>query len=264
MKPRDSQALARQACGFLIFCLAFLVLFLTSSPYKAGSEYSEAQLRQALEYVQTLGPDTQIFLYRNGQPETKIHADTTFAKGVADRLVHERPGRYRRAWGTEYISIVAVDTFFMVDRDARLSQLRDLPLQDFLKEDMLALPQSDLGCHAASFQKFNWAAGGYVLVDLGYYGEDSRSAIDCVLAGFDALDGLPLRSNSFDQSLLPDADVRLVIVDYVRLCAHQGVSDAPAKVRSRHGISSLPSLGCVARELSNALGQMGSLREPSD
>ncbi|MGL3606835.1 hypothetical protein ACSV9I_10005 [Rhizobium sp. G187] len=255
MKSRDSAALARQGFGILIFCLFFLGVFLTSSPYKAGSEYSQAQLRQAFDYVQALGPDTQIFLYRNGQPETKIHADSAFAKDVADSLIRERRGRYRRAWGTEHISIVAVDTFFTADQEARLSQLRDLPMQDFIKEDMLALPRSNLGCHAASFQKFNWAVGGYVLVDLGYHREHSRSAIDCVLAGFDALDGLPLKSNSFDQARLPDIDVRLVIVDYVRLCAHQGMSDAPAKVRSRYGISSLPSLGCVARELSMALSQ---------
>lgn len=260
LKTPTRDKFARQGYSFLIICLFLLAIFLVSGPYKAGTDYSAAQLRQASDYVQALVPDTQIFLYPNGQPTTKIHADATFARAVSESLMRERPGRYRRAWGTEDIAIVAVENFFTADREARLRQLRDLPLPDFLKEGMLVLPESDLGCHAASFQQFGWAVGGYVLVDLGYYREDSKPAIDCVLAGFDAVDGMPLKGNSFDQALLPGADVRLVIVDYVRLCAHKGVSDAQDGLRSRHGISSLPSIGCVRQELSMALSQ---IPEPS-
>ncbi len=252
--------MARQGYSFLIICLFVLAIFLLSGPYKVGTDYSAVQLRQALDYMQALGSDTQIFLYPNGQPTTKIHADATFARDVSESLMRERPSRYRRAWGTEDIAIVAVENFFTADRETRLRQLRDLPLPDFLKEGMLVLPQSDLGCHAASFQQFGWAVGGYVLVDLGYYREGSEPAIDCVLAGFDVVDGMPLKGNSFDQALLPGADVRLVIMVYVRLCAHKGVSDAQEGVRSRHGISSLPSIGCVRQELSVALSQ---IPEPS-
>lgn len=250
--------LARQGYVLLIFIVFLLVVFLTSSPYKPSDDYAAAQLQQALDFVQAIGPDTQIFLYPDGQPTTKIYASTTFKREIADSLVHERPGRYRQAWGREDIAIVAVDNFFTADQEAREAQLRDLPLPQFIKEDMLALPQSDLGCHAANFQNFGWAGGGYVLVDLGYHREHSRSAIDCVLAGFDAVDGLPLKSNSFDQTLLPDHGVRLVLVDYVRLCSHNGLSDAEEKRRSRSGITTLPSLGCVAQELAAAIREVSS------
>jgi hypothetical protein len=214
--------LAWQGYSLLIVCLFVLSIFLLSGPYKVGTDYSAVQLRQALDYVQALGSDTQIFLYPNGQPTTKIHADATFARDVSESLMRERPGRYRRAWGNEDIAIVAVENFFTADRGARLRQLRDLPLPDFLKEGMLALPQSDIGCHAANFQQFGWAVGGYVLVDLSYHREHSEPVIDCVLAGFDAVDGMPLKGNSFDQALLPDADVRLVIVDYCAPLRPQG------------------------------------------
>jgi hypothetical protein len=50
-------------------------------------------------------------------------------------------------------------------------------------------------------------------------------------------------------SSLPSAPVRKLVIGYVKASSREDISDAEPRIRSRYGISSLPSMECVSDAL---------------
>lgn len=207
------------------------------------------ELQSAHAYVENISQESSVFLFPDGQPTTEVIGTDEFSNHAVKYLMDSRPGRYRRAWGSGNIMVIQVKNFFLSGVDERRSIIANTSLPDFIQKDIVSSPHASGGCSAKLLQQFGWAVAGYILVDSHYHPSGSASERNCLLAGFDALDGLPLSNNSFELSSLPSAPVRRVVIDYVKACSREGISDAEPRIRSRYGISSLPSMKCVSDAL---------------
>lgn len=254
MYERSRKEIGYRTLLVLAFILAAFLLITFKS--RAPARYPEGELRAAEQYVSQLPANTAVNMFNDNQPTTALIGASELTEQLLTILKEDRQGRYRKAWGTAEINIfVTTDLSSRPAADRQSSIATLFAGSPYMQAALDAVADDTSPCLARRYTRHNWSSGGFLLV--GSASGSSASALaDCVLKGFDYLDGFPTPDNRFDQQVMPIASTRAVVLDYVQQCAVD--DDAAQAQRSNYGLSAQPSLDCVRRRLKQAIEELNA------
>lgn len=251
MKSKHT-ALIRLAFVVFVAAVAFSSVHLFRGP---SQDHSRTALEGASKYVAELPMTTTVLMYNNNQPTTAFIGNSQVAEAAKQYIEEKRPGRYRRAWGRAEIEVIVLSGITSLSDDARAKEISALGLRNEVSAEVQQASATKQFCLARRQSVHGWSAGGFVLVNTGNASEAEIN--QCILKGFDYLDGLPTARNEFEPATLPPDEVRHAIVDYVRSCAFESRADPEKQQRSNYGIFSQPDMTCVRDKLQQAVAKAG-------
>lgn len=245
---------ARIVVTLLAFGLMALVL---SAPWfrVQPRDYPRDDLTAAKQYVDRLDPDTLIPLTADNQPVSRLMTSEPSGDQAAKDLKMARPSLFRRAWVLADIEIVVVSNFLRMTATERQGVLASYNLRNATRKMLLDAQPVDNGCAVYRYTQNDWSDGGFVLVDPAAPSMTRADVTSCVIAGFDHLLGVPAQGGRFDLRTFPKPNVSMVVLDYLRHCAHIGETNVSPKQSSKSGMTNFPSIQCISRGIDEAINR---------
>jgi hypothetical protein len=229
------------------------LLGLISVSSVSADTISKEKIELAARYIDTLPRDTKILVW----PTWRRSYEILGREGDIDQSIEKYKGLGSRQfylsnfWGNRpQVSIISISSnyAFSSEMGAVVARSRLLPSY---KEFMLKTALSGDGCTAYKFtSRQTWASVGIIIISQKEIEKASGDPLDqCVQGSLDYINGFPLPTKYFDYSLIPDSEVRGLIMEAIGQCAKAGMSDVQPPETTRDGVTALPSLSCVKSKI---------------
>jgi hypothetical protein len=240
-----------------LFSLFYVFASLSASAHTISKEKNDL----AIEYIDALPQVRKILIPTTWRRTYEIlGSEATITKSIGK---YEKLG-YRQFYLSNYpfhlsnflssgrpqISIISISSnqTFSSEIGMIVAESRLLPAY---KEFLSTAPVSPDGCTVYKFtSRETWASIGVITIGLKEIEEAGDDKLEkCIHGALDYINGFPLPSMYFNYSLLPDSEVRGLIMEAIGQCAKEGATDMKPPETTKDGITALPSLSCVRSKI---------------
>jgi hypothetical protein len=229
------------------------LLGLLSVSSVSADTISKEKIELAARYIDTLPRDTKILVW----PTWRRSYEILGREGDIDQSIEKykglgsRPFYLSNFWGHRpQISMISISSNHAFSSEIGTVVARSSLLPSY-KELLLKASLSNDGCTAYKFtSRHTWASIGIIIIGLKEIEKAGVDALDqCIQGALDYINGFPLPSKHFYYSLLPDSEVRGLIMEAIGQCAKEGVTEIQPPETTRDGVTALPSLSCVKSKI---------------
>ncbi len=211
----------------------------------------------AVGYLRSLPGDQKIYVWPLWCRPCEVISNRLDIKNSIERYKSLR-GSLNGLTPTFLIPIINVAQISIIAGDGSnwqkdlASSLAGSHLLPGYKDFVAKAPVSSNGCTSYRFiDRDTWASVGVVLVNQKALLRKDEDGVDkCLHAALDYIQGFPTKDGYFDYLDLPDATIRGVIIEAIYRCASEPGGSGKPDESSRDGLSPLPSLDCIEKNIS--------------